>query len=147
MFNGNLAGSWPPVVTLLTLLVMACSSEHAPSEENRGDGSVVARLHRGLQACPGPALTWFDEFDDMALDDTKWSHQLGNGCDSAAGCGWGNNERETYQPGNVIVSEGTLKIEAREERIRSNAYTSGKILSLGKADFDYGRFEARPHSG
>jgi beta-glucanase (GH16 family) len=131
------------VLALLTLLARACSSENAPSEENRSDGSGVAHLHRGLAACPGPALTWFDDFDGMALNDSNWNHRLGNGCGSTAGCGWGNNERKSYQPRNVIVSGGTLKIEAREERICSNAYTSGNILSLDKGDFDYGRFEAR----
>jgi beta-glucanase (GH16 family) len=143
MFSGKLASSWSLGITLLILLATACSSKNAPSEENHSDGSGVARLHRGLIACPGPALMWFDEFDGTALDDSKWSHQLGNGCGSSAGCGWGNNELQTYQPGNVIVSEGTLKIEAREQRIHSNAYTSGKIRSLDKGDFDYGRFEAR----
>jgi beta-glucanase (GH16 family) len=146
LFNRKIAGSWPLVVgALLSLLAKACSSENTPSEKNRSDGSGGTRLHRALVACPwsDQTPTWSDEFSGNALDDLKWSHQNGDGCGSAAGCGWGNNEREHYQSGNVNVSEGTLKIEAREERIRASKYTSGIIRSLDKGDFFFGRFEAR----
>ena len=40
-----------------------------------------------------PELIWSDEFDGTVLDDTKWSPQIGDGCDLGPGmCGWGNNE-------------------------------------------------------
>jgi beta-glucanase (GH16 family) len=84
---------------------------------------------------------WSDEFDGTTLDQTKWNYQLGDGCDIGI-CGWGNNELQTYQQDNITVSNGTLKIMARKQRVRGSRYTSGRINSKGKADFTYGRFEA-----
>ncbi|MDR5589235.1 family 16 glycosylhydrolase [Christiangramia sp. SM2212] len=88
-----------------------------------------------------PNIVWQDEFDGNSLDLTKWNYQIGDGCDQNI-CGWGNNELQSYQQDNVEVSNGTLKITARKERIRGSQYTSGRINSKGKGDFTYGRFEA-----
>jgi hypothetical protein len=50
-----------------------------------------------------------------------------------AGCGWGNNERQTNRSGTLNFSaEGTLKIETREE---VGGYTSGKIALWTRANF------------
>jgi len=88
-----------------------------------------------------PNVVWADEFSGSSLDLTKWNYQIGDGC--AIGiCGWGNNELQSYQEGNVSVSNGTLKITAKKERIKGSQYTSGRINSKGKGDFTYGRFEA-----
>ncbi|MBI1194178.1 MAG: glycoside hydrolase family 16 protein, partial [Bacteroidetes bacterium] len=53
-------------------------------------------------------LVWSDEFDATELDLTAWSYQIGNGCPSL--CGWGNDEQQWYQPENLEVSGGTMKI-------------------------------------
>lgn len=92
------------------------------------------------QECP--SLVWADEFDGAALDTSKWSHQVGDGC-SIGLCGWGNNELEWYQPENATVSEGTLRITARREEVGSRSYTSSRIRTIGKGDWRFGRFEAR----
>jgi beta-glucanase (GH16 family) len=94
-----------------------------------------------------PELIWSDEFDGDELDLTKWSYMVGDGCDLGADlCGWGNNEWQFYTEGdNVEVSNGTLKIIA-EYDANADLYTSSRISSLGKADFDLTgmlRFEAR----
>jgi beta-glucanase (GH16 family) len=92
-----------------------------------------------------PTLLWSDEFDGNELDLTKWSYMVGDGCDQGI-CGWGNNEWQSYTEGeNVQVSDGTLKITAKYDEI-SDKYTSARITSLSKADFDLTgmlRFEAR----
>ncbi|MDF1697504.1 MAG: hypothetical protein P1U56_16795 [Saprospiraceae bacterium] len=36
-------------------------------------------------------IVWQDEFEKPALDASKWSFQIGDGCDLNI-CGWGNNE-------------------------------------------------------
>jgi len=89
-----------------------------------------------------PSQVWSDEFNGSSLDTGKWSYQTGDGCAEGI-CGWGNNELQTYQTGNVTVSGGSLKIEAREERIRNKSYTSGRIRTLNQGDWTFGRFEAR----
>lgn len=92
------------------------------------------------QSCP--VILWADEFDGASLDLNKWSYQLGDGCSEGI-CGWGNNELETYQEENVTVSDGSLKIEAREQRVKNKNYTSGRIRTLNKGEWTHGRFEAR----
>ncbi|MBL7815095.1 MAG: family 16 glycosylhydrolase [Saprospiraceae bacterium] len=82
-------------------------------------------------------LVWSDEFDGSSLNTAKWSYQVGAG-------GWGNNELQYYTNGaNVEVSNGTLKIRAKQESFNGSNYTSSRILSQYKGDFRYGKFEAR----
>jgi len=91
-----------------------------------------------------PQLVWADEFDGEALDLSKWSPQIGDGCDISPDlCGWGNNELQFYRPENATVSDGTLKIEARRESAGGRSYTSARLRSIDQGDWTYGRFEAR----
>ena len=120
-----------------------------------------------LQACVGPVeaedsapvpsweMVWFDEFDSDTLDRTKWSVE--ESC-----WGGGNNERQCYtdREDNVSVEDGMLVLSAvpetftglmypaHYEHLASDAlgekpYTSGKVISYGKADWKYGRISAR----
>ncbi len=89
-----------------------------------------------------PTLVWSDEFDGASLDLTKWEPQIGDGCAEGI-CGWGNNELQYYKAENAVVSNGTLKIIAKKERVKSKAYTSARLRTKGLADFTFGRFEAR----
>ena len=87
-------------------------------------------------------LVWSDEFNYHGLpDSTKWSFETrGNAT------GWGNNEKQFYteaNPSNAFVSKGTLKIVARKEIAGSKEYTSARLSSAGKAEFQYGKIEAR----
>jgi len=90
-------------------------------------------------------LVFEDNFDGDTLDVTKWNVDEGDGCPDL--CGWGNNELQVYGADNVTVSGGMLTIEGRREA--DGTYTSGRVNSLGKFDFRYGRIEvgARIPSG
>lgn len=79
---------------------------------------------------------WADEFDGSGKPDpTKWGYDTG-------GNGWGNNELQYYTSGdNVDIANGILTITAKKEAKESNAYTSARMVSKGKGDFLYGRFE------
>ena len=82
---------------------------------------------------------WQDEFDYTGLPDAaKWSFQQG-------GHGWGNNEMQHYTDSidNAFVGDGVLTIAARKERRQERNYTSARLVSKGKGDFLYGRFEIR----
>jgi len=87
-------------------------------------------------------LVWSDEFDGTALDLSKWSYDIGNGCPDL--CGWGNQELQYYSDdsANVSVSNGVLRITAKEDTLGGFQYSSGKIITRQKAAFRYGRIEA-----
>jgi beta-glucanase (GH16 family) len=83
-------------------------------------------------------LFWSDEFEGTALDNEIWTRELGNS-------GWGNNELQNYtsSPNNLQVSDGTLKIIARQESSGTSNYTSARIITNNKMEFQYGKIEAR----
>jgi beta-glucanase (GH16 family) len=86
-------------------------------------------------------LVWADEFNGTELDLSKWDVQTGDG--SAYGLWrWGNNEEQYYQADNLLVQNGLLKIKSEADSVSGYAYTSGRIRSLNKGDFKYGRVEA-----
>lgn len=88
-------------------------------------------------------LVMQDEFDvDGAPDDTFWNFDIGRGPN---GDGWGNNELQYYtdRSENVEVQNGQLLITARQESFEGASYTSARLLTKGKFERQYGRFEAR----
>ncbi|UII31677.1 glycoside hydrolase family 16 protein [Fulvivirga ulvae] len=89
-------------------------------------------------------LVWSDEFNyEGAPDSTMWGFELGDGCPHI--CGWGNNELQFYtdNPENVRVTNGRLIIEAHKVEGKSYGYTSSKVVSTGKGDWQYGYIEIR----
>jgi hypothetical protein len=85
------------------------------------------------------ALVFQDEFNTAgAPDPAKWGYDLGAG-------GWGNNELQYYtsRPENVIISNGTLKINAIRENYSGSAFTSARMLSQNKYSYKYGRIEVK----
>ena len=81
---------------------------------------------------------WQDEFDvNGAPNATHWNFEEG-------GNGWGNNELEYYtNNNNATVQGGTLHITARIENIGSSQYSSARMITKGRGDWLYGRFEIR----
>ncbi len=88
----------------------------------------------------GYKLTWSDEFNYKGLpDSTKWNYNVG-------GHGWGNNELQYYTASDTLnakVENGFLKIVARKQSIENRQYTSARLLTKNKAEFEYGKFEIR----
>ena len=101
--------------------------------------SLILLLHADSVA-QRRKLVWSDEFDKNGLpDSTKWNYDTG-------GDGWGNNELQYYTSNraqNARVDSGLLVIEARKEDMKGNKYTSARLVSKGKGDWTYGRFEIR----
>lgn len=83
-------------------------------------------------------LVWEENFDGQILDESVWNFELGNGCPSV--CGWGNNEPQIYTKDNHVVANGFLTITARYE---NGQYTSTRITTRDKKEFQYGYIEAR----
>ncbi len=87
-----------------------------------------------------------DEFDvNGPIDSSLWSYEIGNGEGTDAGIGWGNNELQYYtdRKENITVQNGVLLITAKKESYNGASYTSARIMSKGKFEQAYGRFEAR----
>ena len=98
-----------------------------------------------IKTKPLYSLVWSDEFDGSSLNSDNWSYETGYG-----DFGWGNDEWQLYtnSPSNVSVTGGNLVINARCANPpacgkRNGTITSGRINSLDKFSFKYGKVEAR----
>ena len=83
-------------------------------------------------------LVWEENFNGKKLDEKTWNFELGNGCPN--NCGWGNNEKQLYTDKNHELNDGKLIINIVKE---ADKYTSTRITTAGKKEFQYGRMEAR----
>lgn len=87
-------------------------------------------------------MVWSDEFDYTGLpDSTKWSYDTAGNEWS-----WGNNEAQhytAYNKENVFVSDGVMRITAIKKEEGGKKYTSARMITKGKGDWLYGRFEIR----
>ncbi|MEW6126046.1 MAG: glycoside hydrolase family 16 protein [Acidobacteriota bacterium] len=92
-------------------------------------------------------LTWADEFDGetgTAPNSAKWGYDIG-------GNGWGNNELQYYTnrlANAYLDGQGNLVIKTLKERYTgadgvTREYTSARLLTKGKFEQRYGKFEAR----
>ncbi len=87
-------------------------------------------------------LIWNEEFDYEGLpDSTKWSYDTdGNSW------GWGNNEKQHYTKAdkrNSWVQDGFLTITALKDSMEGKPFTSARLITKGKGDWLYGRFEIK----
>uniref|UniRef100_T1J6Q0 GH16 domain-containing protein n=1 Tax=Strigamia maritima TaxID=126957 RepID=T1J6Q0_STRMM len=85
-------------------------------------------------------LIWQDNFDHH-IDTQNWVHEIGDGCPNI--CGWGNNELQYYtdSSSNSYVQGGHLVIQAKKENLHNKEYTSARMITKGKAQWRYGKFE------
>lgn len=100
------------------------------------NGFVVRKKYHDPSAWE---MAWSDEFNvDGKPDPAKWSYNVWP-------AGKVNTEDQAYtnRRKNVRVADGKLIIEAHKERYDDAAYTSGRIHSLDKGDFLYGRAVVR----
>jgi beta-glucanase (GH16 family) len=94
-----------------------------------------------------PRLVWYDNFNRPAgagPNPGKWSFDTGGG-------GWGNEELESYtsRPANAeLDGHGDLAVTAHAETYTGSdgitrGYTSARLQTLHKFEFEYGLAEAR----
>jgi hypothetical protein len=84
-------------------------------------------------------LVWSDEFDvPGAPNAANWNMEIGAG-------GWGNNEAQYYTNSseNAVVQDGVLKITAKAQNMGGANYTSARLTSENKFEFEYGRVDVR----
>jgi beta-glucanase (GH16 family) len=117
---------------MLSLFGMALAVGISTTSCNPDETQVVTKFD---------IITMQDEFDVAGTPNDKiWGYDIGTGTN-----GWGNNELQYYtdRTSNVEVKDGMLKITAIKEDYEGAAYTSARLLTKGKFDQKYGRFEAR----
>ncbi len=84
-------------------------------------------------------LVWEDNFEGENLNTDDWNYEYHEP-------GWVNAELQEYVDAkeNIYVKDGKLYIQAIKEGTGDKAhYTSGRINTQGKHDFQYGRFEVK----
>ena len=84
-------------------------------------------------------LVWSDEFDGTAINTNNWTHEVN--CN-----GGGNQEKQCYTDAaeNSFVSDGLLTIVAKPAADgAAQPYTSARMTTQNKMDFQYGRVEMR----
>lgn len=85
-------------------------------------------------------LIWADEFDQDGLPNPKWwSYDVGDH-------GWGNKELQYYSKEtlkNARIEDGVLIIEVHADSSLPKGYSSARLVSKGKAAWQYGYIEVR----
>lgn len=123
-----ITGSLLPLLSLL----MGFSCEKKPVSSAGTTSDTLGTVY------PGYHLVWQDEFNGVELNAGDWNYETG-------GSGWGNNELEYYTAGskNAYLLNGNLVIEAKKEDMGNRNYTSARITTAGKHEFQYGRIDIR----
>lgn len=92
------------------------------------------------QNVPSAKLVWSDEFSVNGLPDpNKWDYDVGDH-------GWGNNELQYYSNAdlnNTRIENGILTIEAKADPAHPKGYSSARMVTRGKASWQYGYFEIK----
>jgi beta-glucanase (GH16 family) len=110
--------------------------------------SKIARADPPIPNPSGWRLVFNDEFDGSSLNVGKWAT-----CDfpdtDGVGCkGGASGELAWYQPDDVIVNNGILRLRAQQRNItdgfgRQHNYTSGMLSTVNRFQFQYGYTEFR----
>jgi len=101
------------------------------------DGFITPDTYSSME------LVWSEEFDQVELNTSDWNYELGDGCPNL--CGWGNNELQSYDEASTVVSDGKLVITA-SENVGNPTFTSSRLTTKGKQEFQYGRIDIRAKS-
>jgi beta-glucanase (GH16 family) len=93
-----------------------------------------------LMSAESWTLVWSDEFDfpeGAPPDPSKWAHDVGGG-------GWGNRELQSYTTDLRNAShDGKGHLVLRAVRQPDGTYTSARLKTLGRFEWQYGKVEAR----
>ena len=130
-------------VMISTTVLCGCGTNSAPSQATtEEDTAQTAETEETLVEedtsdiqIEGYNLLWHDEFNGDELNQEIWTREVRE-------VGWTNNELQAYvdSEDNVFVKDGNLILKAMDAG--DGTYTSGKVNSQNKADFQYGKVVA-----
>lgn len=117
-----------------------CSQNTVPQKEEEPSQEEIQTKAPEIPEYEGYSLLWNDEFDGDTLDATIWSME-------AREPGWTNSELQEYTltGENVFVKDGKLVLKAIKTTGSNGKdyFTSGKVNSQNKKDFQYGKVVVR----
>ena len=115
------------IISMSLVLICSAGCHHAPKQVQSSVTPVI----------PGYKLLWADEFDGTDINDTNWTHEVGDN--------WHNGELQAYtdRDKNSYVDGGKLVLVALKESYHDKHFTSARLRTAGKQDFMFGRIEAR----
>ena len=126
----------------LFLGIWACEgSDDTPN--NGGDDDTPSGIeipstgYNSPASYPGFTLVWEEQFEGEQLS-ADWTYDLGTGEG-----GWGNNELQSYTRDNITMQDGHVIITARQQLTQESNYTSSRIKTQGRKNFQYGRIDVR----
>ena len=124
---------------LCAAMITSCTTADPtdPSESETAETSAVETTP--TPELEGYNLLWSDEFDGTELYLDIWTREVREP-------GWTNNELQEYRDSeeNVFVQDGCLVLKAIKTEVDGRPYyTSGKVNSQNKADFQYGKVVIR----
>lgn len=127
------------LLALLFLLLSACTPGRDVAIPT-GTPALTPSLSPS-PALPAWELVWADEFelpDGSPPDPASWNYSTGGG-------GWGNGELQHYTDRleNARIEDGNLVITALQETYMGRHYTSARLNTMVKREFQYGRIEVR----
>jgi beta-glucanase (GH16 family) len=128
----------------INAIFLLLSASCASPEEGEDENLVPVAQGISLSEQDKIGLVWSEEFETNSLDNSTWTHDLGDG--SAFGIpGWGNQEVQTYTASskNLKIANGFLTITALKENLDGKSYTSARIKSQNKFSFKHGQLKVR----
>lgn len=127
------------LLLFLSAGLFACGSGDGSEETPSETGLVIPTTgNTSPTSYPNMTLVWQDEFDGATLNQNDWTYEIGNGTN-----GWGNFELQYYTDQNTSIVDGNLVIEAKRESQGGYDFTSSRIITEGKQNFQYGRIDIR----
>jgi len=129
-------------VLLTGIMLAGCggskATEEVVTETPAAETETVTEVAEDTSAIEldGYNLLWHDEFEGDTLNEKIWTREVRE-------VGWTNNELQAYTDSedNSFVKDGCLILKAKDSG--DGTYTSGKVNSQNKADFQYGKVVAR----
>ena len=126
--------------TLTLFLFLAACTDDGGEDVSYDERSLVTEECEHLENIDTWQPVWCDEFDTDGLPNPEnWGYDTG-------GDGWGNNELQFYTQedlDNAFIEDGILNIKAIKETHQDNDYTSARLVSKFRGDWEYARIQVR----
>lgn len=138
----------PTLRSLLAIVFCSFALLSGASAQNTPPTLAEGAIDEAGGIPAGWTQVWSDEFNQDGLpDSSKWSYDTHRNVS-----GWYNREMQYYgnaRAKNTRIENGRLIIETHREEVRDavdwggQSYTSGRLITSGKASWTYGAFEIR----